>query len=49
VWTIAYTHSLLKKYNFNVGPFFGKNGVPLNSKFSLLNKNDFLKEDVEIV
>lgn len=49
VWTIAYTHSLLKKYNFNVGPFFGKNGVPLNSKFSLLNKNDFLKEEVETV
>lgn len=30
VWTVAHTHQLLKKYGFRVGPFFGKNGMPLS-------------------
>ncbi|CAD6533375.1 hypothetical protein [Paraburkholderia metrosideri] len=30
VWSVSYTHSLLKKYGFAVGPFHGKNGSPIN-------------------
>jgi predicted amino acid dehydrogenase len=26
VWSVSYTHGLLKKYGFSVGPFHGKNG-----------------------
>jgi predicted amino acid dehydrogenase len=29
VWSVSYTHSLLKKYGFSVGPFHGKNGSPI--------------------
>jgi predicted amino acid dehydrogenase len=29
VWSVSYTHSLLKKYGFAVGPFHGKNGSPI--------------------
>ncbi|GAB7545292.1 hypothetical protein CS8_049720 [Cupriavidus sp. 8B] len=29
VWSVSYTHGLLKKYDFSVGPFFGKNGTPV--------------------
>jgi len=28
---VAYTHQLLKHYGFSVGPFFGKNGLPLSA------------------
>lgn len=30
VWSVSYTHSLLKKYGFSVGPFHRKNGSPIN-------------------
>ncbi|MEX3900794.1 hypothetical protein [Paraburkholderia sp. BR10954] len=29
VWSVSYTHGLLKKYGFSVGPFHGKNGDSL--------------------
>jgi predicted amino acid dehydrogenase len=29
VWSVSYTHSLLKQYGFAVGPFHGKNGSPI--------------------
>jgi predicted amino acid dehydrogenase len=29
VWSVSYTHGLLKKYGFSVGPFHGKNGSPI--------------------
>jgi predicted amino acid dehydrogenase len=29
VWSVSYTHGLLKKYGFSVGPFHGKNGSAL--------------------
>jgi predicted amino acid dehydrogenase len=31
VWTVAYTHSLLKKSGFGLGPFIGKNGALLDA------------------
>lgn len=31
VWSVGYTHNLLKKYGFSVGPFFGKNGSEIPS------------------
>ena len=30
VWSVSYTHSLLKKHGFSVGPFHGKNGSPIS-------------------
>ncbi|WP_167049627.1 MULTISPECIES: hypothetical protein [Burkholderiaceae] len=30
VWSVSYTHSLLKKNGFSVGPFHGKNGAPVS-------------------
>lgn len=30
VWSVSYTHSLLKKYGFTVGPFHGKDGSAIN-------------------
>ncbi|SHK00013.1 Predicted amino acid dehydrogenase [Paraburkholderia terricola] len=29
VWSVSYTHGLLKKYGFSVGPFHGKDGSPI--------------------
>jgi predicted amino acid dehydrogenase len=29
VWSVSYTHGLLKKNGFSVGPFHGKNGAPI--------------------
>ncbi|MET3448188.1 hypothetical protein [Ralstonia sp. 1138] len=29
VWSVSYTHSLLKKHGFSVGPLHGKNGSPI--------------------
>lgn len=29
VWSVSYTHGLLRKYGFSVGPLHGKNGVPI--------------------
>lgn len=29
VWSVSYTHGLLKRYGFTVGPFHGKNGSPI--------------------
>jgi predicted amino acid dehydrogenase len=29
VWSVSYTHGLLKTYGFSVGPFHGKNGSPI--------------------
>ncbi|WMY06809.1 hypothetical protein [Paraburkholderia phenoliruptrix] len=30
VWSVSYTHGLLKKYGFSVGPFHGKDGSAIN-------------------
>lgn len=30
VWSVSYTHGLLKKNGFTVGPFHGKNGSPIS-------------------
>ncbi|MFD1559686.1 hypothetical protein ACFSHT_29285 [Paraburkholderia silviterrae] len=29
VWSVSYTHSLLRKYGFSVGPLHGKNGLSI--------------------
>lgn len=34
VWTVSYVHTLLKKYGFACGPFFGKNGATISAPSS---------------
>jgi predicted amino acid dehydrogenase len=42
VWSVSYTHSLLKKYGFSVGPFHGKNGSPITLETQQNNKHELM-------
>lgn len=42
VWSVSYTHSLLKKYGFSVGPSHGKNGSPISLKTQQHSKHELL-------
>lgn len=45
VWTVAHTHNLMRKYGFQVGPFFGKNGAQI-TKVSDLEQGEREENDV---
>jgi predicted amino acid dehydrogenase len=42
VWSVSYTHSLLKKYGFSVGPFHGKNGLPISLEAQQRSKQELI-------
>ena len=42
VWSVSYTHGLLKKYGFSVGPFHGKNGSTIALDAQLRSKHEMI-------